>query len=89
MTAAKNTVAGRFLSCASVRVKSDLCAARFLYALVVNGVLVCQYIADFVYVEGEATVCEDVKSPITRTKPEYRIKAKLMAAIHNLQVREV
>lgn len=59
------------------------------YALVINGVLVCQYIADFVYSEGEATIVEDVKSPITRTKPEYRIKLKLMQAIHNIQIREV
>lgn len=59
------------------------------YALVVNGILVCQYIADAVYVEGAATIVEDTKSAPTRKKPEYRIKVKLMAALHQLQVREI
>lgn len=59
------------------------------YALVVDGFLICQYIADFVYVEGEAAIVEDCKSPPTRIKPEYRIKAKLMQAIHKIQIREV
>lgn len=59
------------------------------YALVVNGVLVCQYLADFVYVEDAATIVEDCKSPPTRIKPEYRIKLKLMQAIHAIQIREV
>src|SRR5689334_15462951 len=47
------------------------------FALVVNGILVCQYIADAVYVEGAATIVEDTKSEFTRVKPEYRIKVKL------------
>lgn len=59
------------------------------FALVVNGVLVCQYIADAVYVEGSATIVDDVKSEPTRKKPEYRIKLKLMQAIHGIQIREV
>lgn len=59
------------------------------YALVDNGFLICTYIADFVYEEGAATIVEDVKSPITRTKPEYRIKLKLMQSKHGLQIREV
>lgn len=59
------------------------------YALVVNGVLVCQYLADFVYEEGAATIVEDSKSPRTRTLAAYRLKSKLMKAIHNIEVREV
>lgn len=59
------------------------------YALVVNGILICQYIADFVFEEGSATVVVDAKSPPTRAKPEYRIKLKLMQAIHKIQIREV
>lgn len=59
------------------------------FACVVNGILVCQYIADACYDEGTATIVEDTKSVITRKKPEYRIKVKLMQAIHGLQVREV
>jgi hypothetical protein len=59
------------------------------YALVVNGILVCQYVADFVYTEGAATIVEDCKSPPTRKLAAFRIKAKLMQAIHGLQIREV
>lgn len=59
------------------------------YALVVNGVLVCQYIADAVYEEGAATIVEDTKCEATRKKPEYRIKLKLMQALHGIQIREV
>lgn len=59
------------------------------FALVVSGVLVCTYIADHVFEEGAATIVEDVKSPQTRKKPEYRIKLKLMQAIHGIQIREV
>ena len=59
------------------------------YALTVNGVLVCQYIADFVYVEGAATRVEDCKSPATRKLAAFRIKAKLMQAIHGIQINEV
>lgn len=59
------------------------------FALVVNGILVCTYVADHVFEEGAATIVEDVKSPPTRKKPEYRIKLKLMQAIHGIQIREV
>lgn len=59
------------------------------FALVVNGVLVCSYEADAVYVEGAATIVEDTKSEPTRKKRDYRIKVKLMQAIHGIQVREV
>lgn len=59
------------------------------YALVVNGELVCRYIADAVYVEGAATIVEDCKSPPTRKLESYRIKVKLMSALHGLQVREI
>lgn len=59
------------------------------FALVVSGVLVCTYIADFVYEEGAATIVEDRKSPRTRQLAAFRIKAKLMQAIHGLQVREI
>lgn len=59
------------------------------FALVVNGILVCQYIADAVYVEGAATIVEDAKSPRTRKLAAYSIKRKLMQAIHGIQIREV
>lgn len=59
------------------------------YALVVNGVLVATYFADFVYVDGEATIVEDHKSPRTRALKDFRMKVKLMQALHGIQIREV
>lgn len=59
------------------------------FALVVEGELICKYIADFVYFDGKAAVVEDVKSPATRKLEGYRLKVKLMSAILKLQVREV
>lgn len=71
------------------------------FALVVGRVLVCTYIADFVYEEGAATgreyvpgshaatIVEDCKSPPTRKLAAYSIKRKLMQAIHGIQIREV
>lgn len=59
------------------------------YAMVVNGVLVCTYFADFVYESGAATIVEDRKSPRTRKLAAYSIKRKLMQAIHGLQIHEV
>lgn len=64
------------------------------YRLEVNGVHVCDYLADFVYEETVDRECghrrfervvEDVKG--VRTK-DYRIKAKLMKACHGITIRE-
>lgn len=59
------------------------------FALVVSGLHVCSYVADFVYRDGAALVVEDVKSEVTRKLAAWRIKVKLMAACHGLQVTEV
>lgn len=59
------------------------------FAMVVNGIHICTYVADFDYLEGEARIVEDRKSPRTRKLASFRIKAKLMQALHNIQVREV
>jgi hypothetical protein len=59
------------------------------FAMVVNGIHICTYVADFDYLEGEARIVEDRKSPRTRQLAAFRIKAKLMQAIHGIQVREV
>jgi hypothetical protein len=58
------------------------------FPLVVNGELVCTYIADFSYEQRGYRVIEDVKSPVTKT-PLYRIKAKLLRALTGIVVREV
>lgn len=66
------------------------------FALVVGGVLVCTYVADFVYDEGEAKdIVEDTKptgDPKYRKTEAYRmfrLKAKLMLGCHQIQIREV
>ena len=56
------------------------------YVLVVNGVLICKYIADFVYLdEAGRRVVEDVKGVRTR---DYILKAKLMKACHGITILE-
>lgn len=54
----------------------------------VNGVAVCRYVADAVYVENGTRVIEDTKSPITRRNPVYRLKRKLLQAAHGITIRE-
>lgn len=60
-----------------------------VYRIEINGMLVCKYIGDFRYAENGKTVVEDVKSPITRKNPVYRIKYKLMQAVHGIKIKEV
>jgi hypothetical protein len=58
------------------------------YPLVVNGVKVCTYVADFRYrykTSGQLVV-EDVKGMKT---PAYKIKKKLLKALTGINVREV
>lgn len=55
----------------------------------VNDQLVCTFIPDFTYTEDGRQVVEDVKSPITRKLPAYRIKVKLLKALTGAVVREV
>ena len=57
------------------------------YDLIVNAVLVCRYVADFRYTtRAGKLIVEDAKGVKT---PAYRLKKKLMKAIHNIEVREV
>lgn len=61
------------------------------YPLEVMGVKVCTYVADFAFLDyregaGGALVVEDVKGVKTDV---YRIKKKLMKAIHGIDVREI
>lgn len=63
------------------------------YDMIVNGEHICTYIADAVYEQrqGEewARVVEDSKSKPTRKKPDYRLKVKLLAALHSIHVQEI
>jgi hypothetical protein len=57
------------------------------FGITVNGVRVCDYVADFVYVlRNGQKVVEDAKGFRT---PEYKLKRRLMKAIHNVEVAEV
>ena len=56
------------------------------YPLEVNGQLVCTYVGDFSYWEGDKKVTEDAKGH--RTK-DYIIKKKLMKAVYGIEVREI
>jgi len=55
------------------------------FALVVNGIHVCDYICDYTYLEGARVVCEDAKGMRT---PVFILKKKLMLACHGLEVKE-
>lgn len=60
------------------------------FGLTVHGELVCNYIADFVYIDLQGKrIVEDVKSDITRKLPVYRIKNKLMEACHGIAINEI
>lgn len=59
------------------------------YDMIINGHKVCFYLADFAYRQGGKLVVEDVKSPATRKIPVYRIKVKLLRAVHGIEVVEV
>jgi hypothetical protein len=57
------------------------------YYLEVNGLHICRYIADFVitWADGRVTI-EDTKGVET---PEFKIKKKLMLAIHGIEIELV
>ena len=55
------------------------------FPIVVNGVKICTYIADFQYVETGAKVIEDSKGFRT---PVYRLKKKLMQAVYDIDILE-
>ena len=64
------------------------------WRLEVKGALIAKYQTDFTYMTGENAdppnvyVVEDTKSKATMT-PTYRIKKKLMKAIHGIEITEV
>lgn len=59
------------------------------FKIVVNGVHICDYIADVTYREHGKLVVEDTKSAHTRKMDVYRLKKKLMLAVHKIEIREV
>jgi hypothetical protein len=57
----------------------------------VNDVKICTYIADFQYrcLERNVSITEDVKSDATRKLPVYRLKKKLVMALHGIAIEEI
>lgn len=60
------------------------CQVRF--PIKINDILVCTYVADFVYIERHGQVVEDVKGMRT---PIYNLKKRLMEAVHDIIIKEV
>lgn len=56
------------------------------YVITVNGLKICKYVADFVYIDKGREVVEDVKGMKT---PTYNLKKKLMKAVHGIEIQEV
>jgi hypothetical protein len=55
------------------------------FPLIVNDLLICDYLADFQYQAAGGLIVEDVKGYKTR---EYMMKKKLMLAIHGVEIKE-
>jgi Protein of unknown function (DUF1064) len=55
------------------------------YDLVMNGIKICSYKSDFDYEENGQRVVEDCKGMRT---PTYKIKKKMMLALHGIEIRE-
>ncbi len=53
-----------------------------------DGERAVKYIADFRYMKDGVLVVEDVKSAITKKRPDYIIKRKLMLKVHGIKVLE-
>ncbi len=57
-----------------------------VFPIEVNGQKICKYLADFQYRENGELVVEDAKGVLT---PAYRLKKKLVKALHGIEVKEV
>lgn len=58
-----------------------------VFPLIVNGVIVAQYRADFRFVDAAGVVhVQDVKGVRT---PVYKLKAKMVTAIYGIEIEEV
>jgi len=55
------------------------------FKIYIKEILICKYIADFVYFEDSKEVVEDFKGVKTAS---YNLKKKLMKAVHNIEIKE-
>lgn len=62
-----------------------------VYKLVVNGEQICKYIADFEYLDHATGqyVTEDAKGGRATVTAVFKLKSKLMKAIHGIEIRIV
>ena len=80
--------ANRFKTLSLLQSAGEISLLQFQvpYRLEIDGKLICKYIADFVYYDNKgAMIVEDTKGFRT---PEYKLKAKLMKAIHGVEILE-
>jgi len=56
------------------------------FVISINGTKICTYVGDFEYHRRGVRVIEDVKGVKT---PAYRIKKKLMKAVHGIDIEEI
>lgn len=68
--------------------KIELLELQPKFLIQVNGKKICNYLADFSYIEDGKRVVEDVKGYAGGT-PVYKLKAKLVEACHGVVIREV
>jgi hypothetical protein len=59
------------------------------FPLEINGVKIGTYIADFEFVDKGRRRVIDVKSPVTAKLPLFKLKQKLVRAIHGIDVEVV
>ena len=60
-----------------------------VFRLEISGFLICKYIADFEYHRDGVRYVVDVKSEPTRKHPVYRLKKRLLFALHGIEITEV
>lgn len=56
---------------------------QVVYPLSVNGMLICKFVADFVYMKSGNEIVEDFKGMRT---PVFNLKKKLMKAIYGIDI---
>lgn len=61
------------------------------FRCIVNEKKICDYFADFRYYDHDSSVFiqEDVKSEYTSKNPIYRLKKKLVEALHDVVITEI
>lgn len=58
------------------------------YEFIHDGQLIGRYRADFVYTTRDGRVIEDVKSPATRKKTDYRLRKRMMKVFFGIEILE-